>query len=188
MEIATIHNQFSSVLQRFVSSRVSNNDDAQDILQDIFIKISKSIHQLSDEEKLKSWIFTIARNAITDYYRKNANKKEIPLDDHQSYDTAEENDSDFTKGIDSCLSGFIQKLPHRYKEVIIDSEIKGISQKILAEKYDLAYPSLRSRIQRGRAKLKDMLVNCCSIELDRRGNIISASVKKPGENICGACD
>lgn len=188
MDFNSVHRQFTAVLNRFVSSRVSNQDDVADILQEIFIKISSNIHLLNSEEKLKSWIFTISRNAITDYYRRNSLKKEIRLEDYHNFDMASEQVIDFSAGMESCLAGFIDKLPAQYKQIIIESEINGVSQKVLAKKYNLAYPSLRSRVQRGRAKLKDMLLGCCSIELDRRGNILSASLKNSGEKKCGGCD
>jgi RNA polymerase sigma-70 factor, ECF subfamily len=184
MEINKIHNQFHKLLHNYIVVRVNNKDDAADILQDVFIKISSNLNSLTEDEKLRSWIFTITRNAIIDYYRKNANTKKTDITDKITDELPEEDDVDVTKGLDKCLKGFIQKLPEEYRAIIIDSELKGIKQKELAEKYDLAYPSLRSRVQRGRARLKEMILNCCKIELDSRGNILNATSKKN----CSDCD
>lgn len=73
MEINAIHNQFHQTLRQFIRSRVKHTDDAEDILQETFIKLSLNLQALKNTEKLQSWIFTIARNAITDYYRKKIN-------------------------------------------------------------------------------------------------------------------
>lgn len=89
-----------------------------------------------------------------------------------------ETDLDTSEGLDCCLIKFIERLPEDYRDIIMDSEIHGIKQKDLTEKYSLAYPSIRSRVQRGRSKLKEMLLDCCSIELDRRGNIMNVTSKK----------
>jgi RNA polymerase sigma-70 factor, ECF subfamily len=190
MEIKNIHEQFHKMLFNFINKRISNSDDAEDILQEVFIRISTHMHGVTEEQKLKSWIFTVTRNAITDYYRKNARIKRADMRDEMIDDIKETTDVDATKGLDKCLEGLIDRLPVEYRDIIIDSEIKGIKQKDLAGKYDLAYPSVRSRVQRGRSRLKDMLLHCCKIEADSRGNIMEASqVGNCGTDTnCGICD
>ena len=71
----------------------------------------------------------------------------------------------------------MNKLPDEYREIIIDVELNGVKQKDLAAKYDLAYPSIRSRVQRGREKLKQVLLDCCHIQWDNRGNILEVKSK-----------
>lgn len=183
MEINSIHSQFHKVLHGFILARVGNTDDAADILQEVFIKIAAKLGTLADSERLKSWIFSIARNAIIDYYRKNAGNKKTELTQHLLDEVPTEAYLDATKGLETCLGGFIQNLPEEYREIIIDSELKGISQKELSVKYHLPYPTMRSRVQRGRARLKEMLLDCCEIEVDSRGNVLAAKAK----NSCGPC-
>lgn len=185
MEIATIHSEFHKVLHNYISARVKDSDDAADILQEVFIKIASKLNTLTNSEKLKSWIFTITRNAIIDYYRKNANSKNIGLTDEMINEATLESEVDATQGLDKCLEKFIQDLPVDYRNIIIDSEIKGIKQKDLAEKYDLAYPSVRSRVQRGRSRLKEMFLACCKIEADSRGNILKAIPNNTCGTDCG---
>jgi RNA polymerase sigma-70 factor (ECF subfamily) len=187
MEVKNIHNQFHKTLLSFISNRINDRDDAEDILQEVFIKITKGINSLDDKEKLKSWIFTITRNAITDYYRKNANKTNVSITENIIDETKEEIDIDNTKGLDKCLKGFIQKLPEEYRDIIIDSELKGIKQKDLADKYNLQYPTVRSRVQRGRSRLKEMLLKCCKIESDNRGNILESTPQNNCADSCGDC-
>ncbi len=177
MEIAEIHNEFHSVLNNYIVKRVNNRDDAQDLLQEVFIKIYGNISGVDKKENLKSWLFTITKNTIIDYYRKNANKAKLTSADSVT-DVINEQDFDRTKELEKCIHHFIEQLPDEYREIIIDSEIKGIKQKDLGDKYGLAYPSVRSRIQRGRARLKEMFMDCCKIEVDRRGNILEA-IPKP---------
>jgi RNA polymerase sigma-70 factor (ECF subfamily) len=177
MEIAAIHNEFHSILNNYIVKRVNNRDDAQDLLQEVFIKIHGNLSGVDKKENLKSWLFTITKNTIIDYYRKNAQKNNFTPVDHL-VDGINEQDFDRTKELEKCIHHFIDQLPGEYREIIIDSEIKGIKQKDLADKYELAYPSVRSRVQRGRARLKEMFLDCCKIELDRRGNILEA-VPKP---------
>jgi RNA polymerase sigma-70 factor (ECF subfamily) len=178
MEINTIHNQFYIVLGNYIKARVNSRDDAADILQEVFIKVNDKLSVLNDESKLKSWIFTITRNTIIDYYRKNSHNQKSELTDRMIEEIEHETDFDDTQGLDCCLQNFIQRLPEQYRDIIMDSEIHGIKQKDLIQKYNLAYPSIRSRVQRGRIRLKEMLMDCCSIELDSRGNVMTVRSKK----------
>jgi RNA polymerase sigma-70 factor, ECF subfamily len=189
MKIDKIHGEFRTILYQFIAGRIKDRDDAADILQEVFIKISSKLDTLADDTKLKSWIFTITRNSIIDYYRKKPGISKTEVTDKIAEETIAETDIDSAKGLDKCLRGFIQELPEEYREIIIDSELKGIKQKDLAGKYNLAYPSVRSRVQRGRSRLKEMLLTCCSIKADSRGNILDKSAKKVCSSACGSgCD
>jgi RNA polymerase sigma-70 factor, ECF subfamily len=185
MKIDKIHEDFHTLLYQYIVARIKDRDDAADVLQEVFIKISSKLDTLADGSKLRSWIFTITRNAIIDYYRKNSADNTTDLTDKIADETIAEADVDMTKGLDKCLRGFIHELPEEYREIIIDSELKGIKQKDLAGKYNLAYPSVRSRVQRGRSRLKELLLTCCSINADSRGNIIEKSAKNGCSTACG---
>ncbi len=187
MEIAGIYTEFHQLLLSYIRSKIRSKEDAEDILQNVFIKISGNLNKLTEQEKIRSWIFTITRNSIIDYYRSKASKKDTPLDEKLEDRLTEEDSIDSTKGLDACLSGMISSLPEEYKDIIIDSELKGIKQKDLAEKYNMAYSSMRSRVQRGRERLKQMLVNCCEIEADKHGNILSSHSKNNCNDSCNPC-
>jgi RNA polymerase sigma-70 factor, ECF subfamily len=188
MEIAALHTQFHEALRRYIASKINNRADAADLLQEVFLKIADKIDSLKDAEKITHWVFAVARNAVIDYYRKKPEKIAAALPAALEESIADEHEFDTTKGLEHCLDGFIRQLPPEYRDIILDSEIKGIKQKDLAEKYRLAYPSLRSRVQRGRQRLKAMLINCCAIETDKRGNVLNAALKGPSGQDCGMCN
>ena len=187
MEVTTIYKQFHSDLLGYVKSKVRSREDAEDILQNVFIKISSNIDKLTEDVKLKSWIFTITRNAIIDYYRVNATKKKVAVPEEIDENILESDDPDPTKGLDQCMNSMISLLPEEYRDIIIDSEIKGIKQKDLADKYEMAYPSMRSRVQRGRERLKQLFYNCCHIETDKHGNILAAQGRTDCDGPCKPC-
>ncbi|HYC84066.1 MAG TPA: sigma-70 family RNA polymerase sigma factor [Chryseosolibacter sp.] len=187
MELTTIYKQFHSELLAYVRSKVRSREDAEDIVQNIFIKISANIDKVREQVKLKGWIFTVTRNAIIDYYRLDANKKKVAITDKIEDNVFQAEDSDPTKGLDRCLNGMIRLLPEEYRDIIIDSEISGISQKDLAVKYRMAYPSMRSRVQRGRERLKQLFYNCCYIETDKLGNVLEARGKSECDDPCNSC-
>lgn len=185
MEVAGIYTEFHQSLLSFIRNKVRSREDAEDILQNVFIKISSNLNKLANKEKLRSWVFTITRNAIVDYYRANGAAKDMVGD--SALETAVLEEVEPGPGLDLCIERMIALLPEGYRDVIIDSEIKGIKQKDLALKYGLAYPSIRSRVQRGRERLKALFYDCCHIETDRRGNVMEVKKRDDGNGPCNPC-
>jgi RNA polymerase sigma-70 factor (ECF subfamily) len=184
MEVTGLYHQFHQSLYNYIRAKVRTVEDAQDILQTVFTKITVHADTLSGKEKIQHWIFTITRNTIIDYYRMNAGKRALPVTDGFEDQLKDESSVDSTKGLDLCLHNLIALLPDDYRDIIMDSEIRGVPQKSLAEKYNMAYSSLRSRVQRGRERLKQILHTCCHIQVDRHGNILEARLKDSCNSPC----
>lgn len=184
MEVAGIYTQFHRSLLSYVRSKIRSKEDAEDILQNVFIKISANADTLSEKEKLQSWLFTVTKNAVVDYYRVKANKRNIQLDEVFAEQIQDEETIDSTKGLDQCIGTMINLLPEEYKSIVEDAEIHGIKQKDLAVKYNMAYPSMRSRVQRGRERLKQLFHNCCHIQTDSRGNVLQIQGRPDCESPC----
>ncbi|SES23767.1 RNA polymerase sigma-70 factor, ECF subfamily [Gracilibacillus ureilyticus] len=168
MDIEIIWKKFHQPLKGFVSKRVSDQYIAEDIVQDVFLKIAKSHHTLKEDEKISSWIYNITRNTIIDYYRRKKTMGELPVD---LVAENKENET-LTKELSKCIRPFIKQLPDKYKEAILLTEINGMSQKDLSSHLGMSFSGAKSRVQRGRLKLKELLVACCHIKTDQYGNIL----------------
>ncbi len=168
-----IWKEFHGKLRQFILMRVNNADDADDILQEVFIRIYKRIGTLKEEEKLASWIFQITRNVIIDYYRSKKESKEF--DDEIFSD--EESDENVLSKLTTGMNEFIEHLPPIYKEAIQLTEIEGMKQRELAEKLGISITGAKSRVQRGREQLKAMLLDCCNFEFDSAGKMSDFSKK-----------
>lgn len=168
-------------LRNFIRSRVGDDSVVDDILQDVFMRIHSHINSLKDSSKIKSWIYQITRNAIIDYYRAYNKLDQIP----EGLPAPEIDVSDQARhDIESCILPMIQRLPDNYRQALMLSEIEGLGQKQLAEKLEISVSGAKSRVQRGRAMVKDMLSACCRFELDRRGSMVDYEAKRPG---CDSC-
>ncbi len=181
--IESLWKEYYNQLLMFVIKRVSDKAIAEDILQDVFIKIISNIESLEDSTKIKSWIFQITRNTIIDHFRDSKLSGNIPL----SLD--EENDgvkNDITEEVGSWISPFINSLPDKYHEALILSEINGMSQKDLATHLGISYAGAKARVQRGRAMLKEKLTQCCLFHTDRYGNIFDYNHND--NNNCNSCN
>jgi RNA polymerase sigma-70 factor (ECF subfamily) len=178
METKLIWKQFSEALKSFILSKVKEETIADDILQEVFIKIHLKKHLLQKEAKLKSWIFTIANNCINDYFRKHL--KELPKELELSL-TEDETEEHSAK---DCLLPLILNLPKNYKEALLLSEIKGLKQKEVALQLKLTLPATKSRILRGREELKKGFMVCCDYTLDEKGHLKGEHKDKPDCKVC----
>ena len=179
-----IWKEYHDSLHSFILGRVNEASVADDILQDVFMRILSRIDSLKDCDKLQSWIYQITRNAIIDYYRSRKKTSELPPTltalDGEFSDTASED-------IDACLMPMIRSLPDPYRQAVMLSEIEGRTQKEVAKKEGISLSGAKSRVQRGRAMLKEMMFGCCRFEFDKRGNVIDYERKGDSDCQCDSC-
>lgn len=176
--IPDLWTEFSQQLLLFIKSKVKNPYDAEDILQDVFIKIYQNVDKLEDHSKLKSWLYRITKNTIIDFYRKN---KDLPIEiEYILNEMIMEQESDnMNKEIAGCLASMIFDLPNKYKAPLEYYEIEGKQHKEIAEKLNISLSGSKTRVQRARKKLKDIIIQCCDLEVDPYGNIVSYQEKHP---------
>lgn len=167
-----IWTKYNGDLKRFILSRINDKDEANDILQEVFIKVHTGIDKVRENEKIRSWVYQITRNAIIDHYRKTKIKVDI-----DKVELAEEKQVENSTMV-NCIEPHISKLPEKYREAITLVEIKGYSQLKLAEALHISYSAAKSRVQRGRELLKSYFESCCNVVADKYGNIISHTEKK----------
>lgn len=162
--------------------KVRSPEDADDLTQEIFIKIHMSLAALKDEKKLAPWIYSIVRNSITDYYRKR-DMGITGVDENISY--SDNNDKEKNVGgILYCLNVFIDRLPEKYREPLMLSDIEGVKQKDLAKRMGLSYTGLKSRVQRGREMIKGMFIECCGVPFSSEGKLTGDYLDHKNCKIC----
>ncbi|XZF15635.1 RNA polymerase sigma factor SigZ [Chitinophagaceae bacterium MMS25-I14] len=177
-EVAIIWTDFHKELKAFILNKTRNSADTDDILQEVFIKIIRNIDKVNQAENLRHYLYGIVRNAINDYFR---NRKQI-VDNIEIVEkfTEEETQSLSATIADCCIKPFINKLPDNYRDALLITEFQDISQKELAEKLNISYSGAKSRVQRGKEKLKELILNCCAYQSDVYGNIIDTENKNCG--------
>lgn len=181
-----IWNSFSTHVYNFVKTKVSRKEDAEDILQDIFIKIHLNLDKLQSATKLQSWVFQITRNVINDYYR----HTRLDTDELSQDVYIDENEGNYLDSLVSCLEPFIHKLPETYKDVIMLSEVEGLKHKEVAERLNISTEAAKSRVKRGRQILKTQFADHCHFVIDENGKLIGehlCDVDSEGKHSCGDC-
>jgi RNA polymerase sigma-70 factor (ECF subfamily) len=170
MTTENIWETFHTGLRHFILQRIPDEQSADDVLQETFLKIHTRIASLRDEDKLQSWMYQIARNAIADYYRQQKATVELP----EALPVPEEPvfEDEVIKDLIPGVKTMVESLPATYREALILTEYEGLTQRELAQRLGLSFSGAKSRVQRAREKLKTMLLDCCHFEFDRLGKII----------------
>lgn len=160
---------FVKQMRGFVSRRVSDPNDADDIVQEVFLKVHERIGTLRDGSRFAPWLYRIARNAIVDHYRVRRPhshvSEELPA-------PAEDGEKAPAQQIAAGLGIMVADLPAMYREAVKLVEIEGLTQRELAAQLGISLAGAKSRVQRGRALLRKDLLSCCHFEFDVRGKLM----------------
>ncbi len=166
-----VWDEFHAPLLQFIRRRVTDESTAEDVLQDVFLKIHQHMGTLRDVRRLESWIYQITRNAIIDSYR--SARPTTTLEASEVLNLPEElPDDDVVSELLPCIRAMVRNLPELDRQALVLTEYQGLTQKELAERLGLSFSGAKSRVQRAREKLKQQLLECCHFDLDRRGHII----------------
>ena len=178
MTTQQVWTQYSLDLKQFIISKVKDVNIADDILQDTFIKIYNNLHNLKDITKLKSWVFTIARNSILDHFK--TTNKTFEFANFERETELLEN----THTEKDCLRGILQNLPKKYRDPLFLSHIKGIKQQDVAKQLNLPLPTVKSQIQRARKLIAEGFMTCCGFTLNEKGKLVGEIREKEDCKIC----
>jgi RNA polymerase sigma-70 factor (ECF subfamily) len=171
IDAAQVWVQFHTTLLAFIARRVRDRDTAEDILQEVMLRIHRHAGELEHVSAIGAWVHHIARNAITDHYRRAAARREQPAGIGVGDDEPLEPDADegaARREIAACLRPLLDELPSLHREALTLTELGGLSQADAARQLGVSMSGMKSRVQRGRAQLGELLVACCAIDLDRR--------------------
>jgi len=159
---------FRQRLYGYIRVRSRSAQDAEDILQEVFEKVHRHIGSLEDEAHLTPWLYRLTHNTVIGHYRKRQplpTQTEPPSAIEDASPAAEELLAPF-------LHSIIENLPDRYRDALTLTELEGLTQQEMGSQLGLSTSGAKSPVQRGRAIVRDRLLDCCHIELDRRRHVI----------------
>lgn len=153
----------------FIQRRVRNRSDAEDLTQEVVYKLLRS--NTEGVRNVKSWMYTIAQNTVIDYYRKReAATEDIELLEQELADA--DTKPQAWQEMSACIQPFLAQLPEEYRTVLQLSDLDGLPQKEIAQRLGINYTTLRSKVQRGRKKLKQLITASCTVVQGGRGYIL----------------
>jgi RNA polymerase sigma-70 factor (ECF subfamily) len=159
-------------LRPYVARRVASAADVDDVLQEIWLRMQRGLAHLRDGESFGGWAYRVAQSAIVDAARARARSPLLLVDraPETAIDEADEAER-LESELGACVALFVARLPSPYREAVTLTELEGLTQREAAEMLALSLPGLKSRVQRGREKLRDMFHECCEVSVDCRGRV-----------------
>jgi RNA polymerase sigma-70 factor (ECF subfamily) len=125
--INDLWSEHRSRLRSYIAKRVRENGAVDDILQEVFLKASESLHSLKSRGSIAAWLYRIAANAIVDHYRSRKPWEELPADV-----AAPEAEPNYVAELATCLQPLIADMPETYRTALVLSEIEGLPQREVA--------------------------------------------------------
>ena len=158
---------FHLPVQRFLQSRLSNPADAEELLQETFLRLHRTRPRINGERRIRAWLFRTARNLLVDHYR--TTRDLLPLAD----DTVDESMQPATPlaELESCLNPLSANLPEIYRSAL-QMDLDGIPQATIARAQNLSLSGAKSRVQRARQLLLREFERCCRFSRDEQGNLL----------------
>jgi RNA polymerase sigma-70 factor (ECF subfamily) len=180
-ELRLVWDRYGERLFRFIRARVGSAEEAEDLLQELFIRVHTKLCCLEEWPSLERWIHRVGRNLIIDHYRSRPGTEAI-TGDIESHHAAPDLDEDPAARLAFSLRETVESLPEPYREALLLTEYEGLGQADYAERAGISLSAAKSRVLRAREKLKASLLECCHFELDRLGGIIHYEAR------CAKCD
>jgi len=188
IDLETLWHAFHDRLFRFVRRRVASDDEAGDIVQDVFARVQARVGVSTDVENVSAWVFQVTRNAVIDYHRARAKAKRIESAlgrdaEPDSGDAVQMHDA--SGELSRCLRPFVEQLPESYARALGLTDLGGMSQTQVTHRLGLSVSGMKSRVQRARARLKALVLERCDMELDVRRRVVDYRRRSPTCSDCG---
>jgi len=161
----TLVRRYKDQLLNFVYRFVGNRSDAEDIVQETFLRVYKNKHYYKEIAKFSTWVYTIAGNLAKTELRRRKRHKIFSVsnfvNEERDYDIPDKEHSP-ERQVDGTIKEdiiqkAIEKLPPKFKEVIILRDVQGFAYEEISQILNIPLGTVKSRVNRGRLKLQEDL-------------------------------
>ena len=173
---------FESRLRGYVRRRV-DPAAVDDVVGGILLRLVQHQDDLMAARNPVAWAYRVAANAVTDHHRRRASERQAltqAQEDAMPGVTGADEESSAAEDLARCLIPLIKGLPAPYGEALLLTEIEGLTQAAAAERLGLSLSGMKSRVQRGRRKLRAALLGCCTVQTDQRGGVVDYTLRRGG--------
>jgi len=177
LEFPEIYDAFQPKIHRYLKHLVGE-DEAEDLTQEVFVKVSQALENFRGDSKLSTWLYRIATNAARDRLRSPSFQRivqeglsnvatenvDTEIEDRNAW-TGEKvplaEQQVFRKEMNECIRGYIAKLAENYRTILVLSEFEGLRNEEIAEIVGASLDTVKIRLHRARKRLKEELADNC---------------------------
>lgn len=147
---------------RFVSRRTQSIEDAEDVLQDFYLKAIRSVRTIKEPRALKGWLAQVLRRTLADYYRRASVRKAAPQRLEVTEGSAMLIDDDADRAVCGCLYRVLPAMPAEYSQLIWQVDLLGQPRNKIAKRLGISPNNLGVRLYRARRALRTALLRFCT--------------------------
>jgi RNA polymerase sigma-70 factor (ECF subfamily) len=178
--IITIQQRFGEQLHNIICKKVGHQDHCHDIMQEVYLKIMLHLPKVESATNTAAYLVRLTNNTVTDFFRKSRSLAEKDLsEDINTADIVDPPEQSLQLA-DCCLRPMIGSLPGIYRDALIKTELEGMKLKDYAQFAGISLSNAKVRVQRGKEKLKAIILECCTYEFDPYGNIVDCVKNSQG--------
>jgi len=153
-------------LRRWVQHRLHDTAQADDLVQDVFLKALRQGERFCALHNPRAWLFEVARNLLIDRFRMTRDTVALPDDlPALAQETAT------VDSLSACLPRVLAELSQQDREAITACDLQGVAQADFARARGLSLSAAKSRLQRARQRLKARMTQACQVRLDGAGHV-----------------
>ncbi len=173
--------EFAGRLRAFVARRVPPGIEPDDVVQEVFLRVVKRLPSLRETERIEGWLFQIARNALLDAIRvrRRRDSRADAIETDIPAPPEIEDERAAAAELAPCLTPMVARLAEPYRSAIEITSMQGVTQADAARRAGVSVSGMKSRVQRAREQLKEMLLRCCEVDVDRRRGVADYSPRTP---------
>ena len=165
--------QLRGELRRFLAARLPGSSSAaDDLLQDVFLRVQRKAAELPTITNLRAWLFQITRHALIDHQRAHTRRKTEELPETIAAEPTDPILERIREKLAPCLRVMIDELPEPYASALRLVELQELPQAKAAKELGISLTALKSRVKRGRERLKNVLLECCQFEVSASGRVL----------------
>ena len=188
-QVAPVFLEYEEKLKSFIRKRVADEDDRKDLLQQVLLKLYRHCEKLPEVKNMQAWLYQVTRNTLTDYFKEgmrftnNLQAEGTPdcgcgkVGAPRMVQHTEVPDEEIKKEFLEYLRPMISLLPEKYGQPLIMSDLEGIPQQEIANRLGMSLSGAKSRVQRAREKLRELMMQCFILEFSKNGGILNFEVK-----------
>ncbi len=176
----SIYESYSTNLKNYLA-RITGSQEADDLLQDVFVKINRDLKNFKGLSSVKTWVYKIATHTAYDRLRTLSSKKQkncinplligenMVISDFHQHNNSEHCDSKIIrKQMTSCVLDVIETIEEPYRTVIVLKDLEDFKNREIAQILQISLENVKIRLHRARKKLKMKLECKCNFFYDER--------------------
>ena len=177
-------------IRDYLSRLTQSSAKAEDLTQEVFVRVHRNLSSLRDTESLKAWIYRIASNVFLDDARSASGRMErtsVSLDAVPAWSWEENSaeppdEASFNAEQAACIKDYIHALPASYRSVLVMRDMQGLTNKEVAEVLGCSLETAKIRLHRARRRLKTAMDTGCDISTDAKGSMICEPKSSPSDD------